>query len=292
MINVLITGCTGMLGATLSKSLLKHFKVYSTGRSKFINDKYNCRSFDLNEQNYDELILWSNPEIIIHCAAITNGKYCSENPAIANKINGLSIKKLIDATSTSTKIIYISSDAVFSSSTIYPSEKNKTNPESVYGKSKDLGEYYLKKFSKNFNIVRTTIVGLNVFKKNESFVEWIINSNLKKQKINLFNDVKFNPISIWDFSKEIKFIIDNNINEKILHISGSEICSKYEFGIQIIRSLNLNLDYVSEGAIENNNKRFKRSLDQSINCKFYQKKYNRLLPTVKQTVNQIKLNYI
>ena len=48
-------------------------------------------------------------------------------------------------------------------------------------------------------------------KKNQSFVDWIIDSSLRNNKIQLFSDVKFNPISVWDLSNEIMFIILNNL---------------------------------------------------------------------------------
>ena len=52
----------------------------------------------------------------------------------------------------------------------------------------------------------------------------------------------FNPISIWDLGNEIDFIIKNKINEKIIHISGREEISKYDFGYKLIKNLNLDTD--------------------------------------------------
>ena len=54
--------------------------------------------FDLEEESYEKLINWSNPDLIIHSGAITNGNYCKENPELAFKINGLSVEKLIKST--------------------------------------------------------------------------------------------------------------------------------------------------------------------------------------------------
>ena len=227
MINVLVTGSSGMLGYSLSKYLSNSFNVHSTGKSNYVKGLQNYFSFDLKESSYKELIKWSNPDVIIHCAAITDGEFCEKHPKIADEVNGLSLKKIIDSVKENVKVIYISSDAVFSSSSTFPDENFKTNPQSAYGKSKEIGEKYLLRYSKNFNIVRTTIVGLNfnLNYKKKSFVDWIISSNLNQVKIKLFDDVIFNCISIWDFSKEIKFIIENNISDKILHISGYDLCS-------------------------------------------------------------------
>ena len=89
-------------------------------------------------------------------------------------------------------------------------ENDLTNPESIYGKSKELGEQYLINSNRKFIAIRT-IVGLNKFKNPEGFVDWIIKSSINKEKIKLFQDVIFNPISVWDLTKEILFLIKNQI---------------------------------------------------------------------------------
>lgn len=53
--------------------------------------------------------------------------------------------------------------------------------------------------------------------------------NKKSKYITLFNDVFFTPISIWHLADELEWVINNEV-PKILHISGSEVITKYEFG--------------------------------------------------------------
>ena len=140
--------------------------------------------------------------------------------------------------------------------------------------------------------MRTTIVGLNENKNKQGFAEWIINSNLSKKKISLFSDVVFTPISIWDLGKELYFLIkSNNINSEILHITGSEITTKYEFGIRLCEALNLNINLVEEGQIANFGLRVNRSNDQTLGVSNYSEKYNRRLPDTSQTIESLKENY-
>ena len=44
-------------------------------------------SFDLKKKSYEELLAWSKPEIIIHCAAITDVDFCEKNPKVAYQAN-------------------------------------------------------------------------------------------------------------------------------------------------------------------------------------------------------------
>ena len=139
---ILITGASGMLGSSLASELSKSHEVFGTGNSK-VNLPFNYKPFDLAEESYKTLIEWSKPDFIIHCAALTNGNYCENNALEAFTINAYSVKKLLDATPENVKIIYISTDAVFPSKIHLAKENECTSPESVYGKSKELGEFFL-----------------------------------------------------------------------------------------------------------------------------------------------------
>lgn len=290
--NILVTGASGMLGATIVHNFAKYFNVYATGRSTYEDCPVPYKQFDLSEKDYNELISWSNPDIIIHSGALTNGNYCNENPIDAFNINGVSVKKIIDATSENVRIIYISTDAVFPSILHRAKEKDCTFPESVYGKSKEIGEFFLINSSRKYIIVRTTIVGLNANKTKSGFVEWIINSALKKENIGLFDDVFFNPISIWDLTKELKYIIQNlEESSEILHIAGDTYCTKYEFGMKLLKELTIEAKYIEKSSIKKFTDRAKRSTDQTLDSSYYQFKYNRKLPSTEDTINTIKNYY-
>lgn len=285
---ILITGVSGMLGSSMAVELSKEHQVFGTGNSE-MNLPIDYLLFDLSEKNYKELIDWSNPELIIHCAALTNGSYCQQNPLEALDINGYSVAKFLDATKEDVKFIYISTDAVFPSKTHLAKELDCVFPENIYGKSKELGEFFILNSHRNSLIVRTTIVGTNTYRDKNGFVEWIMNSVIKGEEISLFEDVLFTPISIWDFIEEMKFIIKLNENSlKIVHVAGSEICSKYEFGTLLLKEFSLNTDKVKKGSISVFSNRDKRSNDQTLDCSFYQENFNRKLPTLSVTIKTIK----
>ena len=209
MKRILITGASGMLGSSLAIDLSRSHNVFATGNSK-MSLPLNYKIFDLSNESYKELIDWSKPELIIHCAALTNGNFCQNNPFDAFNINGYATKKFLDATEDYVKIIYISTDAVFTSSLNMAKEIDCTFPDNVYGKSKELGEFFLLNSNRDYLVLRTTIVGLNTYSNKNGFIEWILNSVKAKETISLFDDVLFSPISIWDFISEINFLVNKS----------------------------------------------------------------------------------
>tara|TARA_B100000886_G_scaffold340021_1_gene307502 strand:- start:2685 stop:3563 length:879 start_codon:yes stop_codon:yes gene_type:complete len=287
---ILVTGASGMLGQVISEKLNEKHQVFGIGTNQINSKSFNYRVFDLKSDNYHDIIKWSNPKLIIHCAAITNGNYCEENFEEAFHVNSFSTKKLLDATDEKVKFIYISTDAVFGGLDSMNNEYDLVNPKNIYAKSKELSEFFLLNSKRNFLIIRTTIVGLSNY--NLSFVDWIINSCKRNKKITLFDDVKFNPITIWDLGDEIEFLIDKNkYEENILHISGDEHTTKFQFGIKLIKALELKTNNISKGSILKFKKRAKRANDQTLSVELYKKLYNRLLPDLETTIITIKKNY-
>lgn len=290
MKRILVTGASGMLGSSLAIELSRSHNVYATGNSK-ISLPLNYKIFDLSNECYKELIDWSQPELIIHCAALTNGNYCQNNPLEAFNVNGCATKKLMDASADDVKIMYVSTDAVFSSSLHMAKETDCPSPENVYGKSKELGEFFLLNSNRDYLILRTTIVGLNAYGDKKGFVEWILNSVKSKENISLFDDVLFTPISIWDFILEIGFLIDqDSYKSKVLHLAGGEANTKYEFGKTLLEELSLETTYIKKGYISKFTDRAKRSNDQSLDCSHYQKENKRKLPNLKETIISLKKN--
>ena len=282
---VLITGAAGMLGASLVNAWQEKFDVFATGRKNFAkNPAKNFLEKDLADESYEDLLRWSKPDVIIHCAALTHVDYCEDHPEEAFKINTESVTKLLAGGNA--RMLFISSDAVFADGIPMATEQHEALPESVYGQTKKDAEDLLLKAGRNHLAIRTTIVGKNLNPEKRGFAEWIVQSLQNGSEITLFEDALFSPIAIWDLATELEYLIDSGL-KGILHTSGSEGISKHGFGKKLCEGLSLDTSLIKKGSIQNMNFKAKRSSDQTLSSDLYQNQSGRQLPTADQTVSSI-----
>jgi dTDP-4-dehydrorhamnose reductase len=281
---VLVTGASGMLGATLVSLYQEKMDVYATGSGEFPgNPAKNYLKFDLLNGSYDALLNWADPEVIIHCAAITSINACEEVPQKALAVNGESVKKLL-ASSNGARMIYISSDAVFPDGIKKATEKDAVAPANVYGQSKALGERYMTGAKEPHCALRTTIVGKNINPQKQSFVEWMVKSFQKQEEISLFHDVMFTPISIWHFAEEVEWVIHSRIGG-VFHLTGMEAISKFDFGLKLCEKMGFSTKCIKKASIEDFQPRIGRSKDQTLDSSFYESVSHRKLPLIDDTID-------
>jgi dTDP-4-dehydrorhamnose reductase len=99
----------------------------------------------------------SNPDIIIHTAAMTGVEQCEDAPLQAKRINVDGVNNLIDWYKG--KVIFISSDHIFSGTKWFGSgysERHNPSPVNVYGMTKIAGEFIAVNGVSDARIIRTS----------------------------------------------------------------------------------------------------------------------------------------
>jgi dTDP-4-dehydrorhamnose reductase len=83
----------------------------------------------------------SNPDVIIHTAALARLDECFRNPSVAEAINVQATRHLVQlARKTGTRFVYVSTDLVFDGEKGNYSESDHPSPISVYGNTNDDAE--------------------------------------------------------------------------------------------------------------------------------------------------------
>lgn len=289
---ILIIGASGMLGRALSKHLGNVYEVYGIGRSTFETNEIKYTKLDLLEKNKIELYLSLNQfDLIINLAAIVNHEFCNTHEDECYALNTIINNRILTSVSPKTRYLFVSSDAVFGDSDIERFETSPVNPTSVYGKTKLKAEQNIQKLSSNYIILRTTIVGFSP--KRTSLTDWITNTAKSNENLSLFDDVYFNPISIFDLSLEIEYLIENfeKTSNQILHVNGSEKVTKYQFGELLVKKLQMPTTNISKSSLRDFKLKGNRVYNQFLEVGNYRKITSRPLPNLAQTVNTLILNY-
>ena len=149
--NILLLGGSGKLGSKIIKSKIFHNLKYPT------KNKLNI----LNKKKIEKYLVINNISLIIHCAALARVKKCELDKNKAKKINVIGTENIVNSIikvkknyKRDIKLVFISSDAVYSSVKGNYKETDRLSPYNVYGWTKLKGEKIVKKL-KNFIIIRT-----------------------------------------------------------------------------------------------------------------------------------------
>lgn len=239
---ILITGSKGQLGNEIISMINKG--EAEIGKISIDIKEAEIIAVDVDELDITDkekvkiLIEKEKPEVIINCAAVTNVDGCETNEAMAFKVNALGPRNLaIAANNIGAKLIHISTDYVFDGKGVVPlKEYEITNPVSVYGKTKLLGEQYVRAFCFKYFIVRTSWLYGSLGK---NFVYTMINLGKTRDEINIVNDQLGNPTNANDLAYHILKLIETE-EYGIYHCTGQGECSWFQFAEEIMKEAGLN----------------------------------------------------
>ena len=271
MEKLLIIG-KGFLGNSLSKLAINKFDLI---QASLKHDLF----VDIQEiQSIEKLIKKHNPDIIINCAAITEIEKMENNSQKLFLVNSKGPENIAKISKKySKKFIHISTDSVFDGTKKKYNELDLPNPLNEYSKSKFQGEQLVLKSNPNSIIVRTNFYGYN--DDGKFLFNWIINQLNNKKPITGFKDIIFNPLEINNLCELLLELCLVDF-KGIIHLSGDEIFSKYDFIKKIALLLNLDMKLVIPGRSEQIKFKAKRpkntTLDNSVSKKILNTKIRKL----------------
>jgi len=143
---ILLTGGRGMLGRTLQRHFREHDLLIADLPEVDIT----------NAVRVNNAMSRFNPDVVVHCAAMTNVDGCESDPDSAYKVNALGSAVVATAAHrVSARLIAISTDYVFDGKADRPyDEFDQPAPQTVYGASKLAGEEAVRSHCPDHTIVR------------------------------------------------------------------------------------------------------------------------------------------
>lgn len=222
---VLVTGAKGQLGYDVCRVLaargIEHRGV-------------DVCDFDITDsREVLRFVSEYRPTAIVHCAGYTAVDRAEEEAARCFLINADGAANLAHAAkAVDAKMLYISTDYVFSGKGDSHHEVDEpTEPLSVYGKSKLLGENYVKNTLPRYFIVRISwLFGIN----GANFVRTMLDLSKTRSELRVVCDQIGSPTYSLDLAQ---LLCDMIASEKygIYHATNDGICSWAEFASTILQ---------------------------------------------------------
>ena len=223
---ILLIGSNGQVGKELQQILQPYGDLIAVTRP----------TVDLAQPDTLRSVIRENhPQIIINAAAYTAVDKAESEPDLAKTINGTAPRIIAEeAEKSGAFLIHISTDYVFDGNSSRPyQETDSTNPLSVYGETKLVGEQAIQNSCAHHFILRTAWVYGTFGKSN--FVKTMLRLGAEREEIRVVADQIGSPTWAKDIAGAIARILPQSTPEisGIYHYTNSGVASWYDFAITI-----------------------------------------------------------
>jgi len=174
----------------------------------------------------------ARPEIIIHCAAMTDVDGAARHPEAAYRINGMGTQNVaLTAARVGAALAYISTNEVFDGAKREPYfEFDPPHAINPYGQSKLAGEWFVTHLTARFYVIRIAWLAAP---GGRNFVHRIQQLADERGPLKVVTDEVANPTFVGDLAEAIVQLISTG-RFGLYHLTNSGYCSRYEYAKKIL----------------------------------------------------------
>jgi dTDP-4-dehydrorhamnose reductase len=222
-----ITGAHGLIGNYLVQTAPRfapRWRVRALKRADF-----DLLDFAAVRREFQQ----DRPQLVIHCAAITNVVDTEKNPVLARRVN-VEVTKLLAELTAETPFVFFSTDLVFDGRKGDYDETDAANPLHLYGETKLAAEEIVLKNSRHL-VVRTSINGGVSPSGRRAFNEQLRQSFRQAgQGMTLFTDEFRSPIPAVETARAVWEMVTQN-RAGLFHVAGAEKLSRWQIGGLLVK---------------------------------------------------------
>lgn len=247
---ILITGASGLLGLNLALEAADQHMVYGQVNSNAIKtEAFTVLQTNLLEPGaVEQMLAESQPNWVIHCAALANLESCEKNPELARELNTEIPQKLAEqCRNGGARLLHVSTDAVFDGATGGYTEEDVPNPLSTYAHTKLAAEHAVAAANPDAIIARVNLFGWSLHGR-RSLAEFFVNNLSAGNPVMGFTDVFFSPFLVNDIAHFFIRMLEKKLTG-LYHVVSCDSCSKYEFGVEIARKFGLTPGLITPNSV-------------------------------------------
>lgn len=236
--NVLITGATGLLGRYLISGkdasddiTALYFGAYAVKDS----DRVGYVQCDVQHKDSLEKIFSSNKvDVVIHAGGIANVDFCETQYEIAYLSNVVGTQNVIDlCLAHGSKMVFVSSNAVFDGNDAPYKESDAPNPVNTYGKMKLECEGRVAAAFEDHLIIRPILMyGWNGPHERKNLATSLIERLPLAQAVSMVDDVRENPLYAGAGAEVIWKLIRTR-RRGVYHVGGRDTVNRYQYALEI-----------------------------------------------------------
>ncbi|OSM00175.1 putative Spore coat polysaccharide biosynthesis protein spsC [Magnetofaba australis IT-1] len=242
-----------------------------------------CRGVDMTDyaalraeiQNF-------TPDVVIHCASRTDVDAMEVDEEGAWRANVLTTRNLLDALRDSgAKLIFISTDAVYSGAPGPHDEEEFPAPLNRYGKTKRAAEQ-LALQRPGALVARTNIYGWNLRDK-LSIAEWFLRAQQQKHAVSGFADALFSSIYVGDLHDLLEAAMAKGL-DGLYNVACRDGMSKLDFGRAVADLFGFDTHLVLPGSVRDAHFTASRGLDLTLDVTALEQALGQLAPTMAESL--------
>lgn len=230
-IKVWLVGRSGRLGSAME---------YLLARSNFRLIPTDIEDVDVTDlTQVEQFAERVRPDIIIDCAAKSDRLWCEENHEDAFRLHAIGARNLaLMANEIGAQLFYLSSDFVFDGLSPFPyTEFDQVNPQTVYGKSKALGEDFVRELCPRHTILRSS------WMYGKRTLMLYINEARNTGKVILSTKIIGSPTSSLELAETVMGFL-NSREYGTFHISAEGSCSIHEWVEELLKLVGIEAEIV------------------------------------------------
>ncbi len=221
---VLVTGAHGQLGRALQPALRKHNVIAFSHATLDITDG----------PNVDGAITGHAPDVVIHCAALTDTTRCERDPERAMAVNAQGTDKVARACARAgARLVAVSTNEVFDGEARAPyAEDAPPHAINAYGASKLEGERLAAAACEDTIIVRTSwLYG----EGGNNFVEKVIAAAHAAKPLSFVTDEVSTPTCTYDLANAVVALVEKRAPAGAYHLVNEGEASRYDWAVEALR---------------------------------------------------------
>jgi len=246
MKKILLTGASGFLGSRILAHYKEKYHIFAPTHSEM--DITNWASVLQYFKNH-------KPDIVIHCAAISDTGICEKNPDLSFNVNVVGSENIAKASALyHTKCILCSSDQVYCNSDYNNTnnESDNVTPYNVYGKHKLAAEssgLELNPDSVHLRLAWMYDSKIDINASRNDFAKQLLRSITENSDLALPINDKRGIADVWEVVKNLEKTFD--LPGGIYNFGSSTQKSTYETALTVLKTLHCDTSYLKEKVYDN-----------------------------------------